>query len=80
MRTLSASTTKMPPSTIRSSSVFVITARPAIAPPSPSDPVSPMKIVAGKALNHKKPTQAPTRQPQSSARSRWPPVMKVMPM
>ena len=80
MSTLSASITKIPPSRIRSSSVFVITASPAIAPPSPSDPVSPMKIVAGKALNHRKPTQAPTRQPLSSARSRWPPVMKVMPM
>ena len=69
IRTLSASTTKMPPSRISSSSVFVITASPAIAPPSPSDPVSPMKIVAGNALNQRKPTQAPTRQP-TAARGR----------
>src|SRR5271170_1720037 len=46
----SASITKMPPIRISSTSVLVITARPAIAPPSPSEPVSPMKIVAGKAL------------------------------
>ena len=65
----SASITKIPPSRISSISVFVITASPAIAPPSPSEPVSPMKIVAGNALNHRKPTQAPTRQPASSARS-----------
>src|SRR3954466_13796529 len=37
-RTLSASTTKIPPSRINSTSVFVITASPAIAPPSPSVP------------------------------------------
>ena len=42
-------------------SVFVMTASPAIAPPSPSEPVSPMKIVAGNELNHRNPTHAPTR-------------------
>ena len=52
----------MPPITISSTSVLVITAMPAIAPPSPSEPVSPMKIAAGNELNHRKPTQAPTRQ------------------
>ncbi len=80
MSTLSASTTKIPPRMMSSSSVFVITASPAIAPPSPSEPVSPMKIVAGKALNHRKPTQAPTRQPASSERSASPAVMNVIPM
>ena len=55
-------------------------ASPAIAPPSPSDPVSPMKIVAGNALNHRKPTHAPTRHAASSARSLWPVVMNVIPM
>jgi hypothetical protein len=39
-----------------------------------------MKIVAGNALNQRKPTHAPTRQPESSARSRWPLVMNVIPM
>ena len=78
--TLSASTTKMPPSRISRISVFVMIASPAIAPPSASEPVSPMKIVAGNALNHRKPTQAPTRQADSSARSCWPVVMNVIPM
>ena len=77
MATDSASITKMPPSSTSSSSVLVITARPAIAPPRPSEPVSPMKIVAGKALNHRKPMQPPTRQPATIARSHSP-VMKVM--
>ena len=41
--------------------------------PSPSEPVSPMKIEAGKALNQRKPMQAPTRQAESRARfsGRW---------
>ena len=72
--------TKMPPRMSSRISVLVITASPAIAPPSPSDPVSPMNISAGNELNHKKPTQAPTRQAESSARSRWPVVMNVIPM
>ncbi len=41
--------------TISSTSVLVITASAAIAPPSPSDPVSPMKIDAGNELNQRKP-------------------------
>ena len=62
-----------------SASVLVMTARPAIAPPKPSEPVSPMKMLAGKLLNHRKPMQAPTRQPASSERSRAP-MMNVIPM
>ena len=69
----------MPPSSTSSSSVFVITASPATAPPRPSEPVSPMKIVAGKALNHKNPMQPPTRHPASIARS-YSPVMNVIAM
>ena len=38
IRTDSASITKMPPRMISSTSVLVITASPAIAPPSPSEP------------------------------------------
>ena len=57
--TESASITKIPPITIRSTSVFVITASAAIAPPSPSDPVSPMKIDAGNELNQRKPDARP---------------------
>ena len=33
-------------------------------PPSASDPVSPMKIWAGGALNHRKPRPAPINAPQ----------------
>src|SRR3954451_18393450 len=69
IRTDSASITKMPPRMISSTSVLVITATPAIAPPSPSEPVSPMKIEAGNELNHRKPTQPPTRHAATSARS-----------
>ena len=76
----SASNTKIPPRTISRISVLVITAMAAIAPPRPSDPVSPMKMLAGNELNHKKPIEPPTRQADSSARSRWPGVMKVIPM
>src|SRR5579871_1940346 len=46
-----ASSTKMPPRTSSSSVVLVITARPAMAPPRISEPVSPMKMLAGKLLN-----------------------------
>ena len=40
-------------------SVFVTTARHPSAMPSASDPVSPMKMSAGKELNHRNPMQAP---------------------
>src|SRR4029450_5223290 len=48
------------------------------APRRPGEPVSPMKTDAGNELNQRKPTQAPTRQALSRARSAWPFVMKVM--
>ena len=57
---------------------MVITARPAMAPPSPREPVSPMNTEAGNELNHRKPTHAPTRQALSSARSSSPWVMNVI--
>ena len=44
----SASITKIPPIRISSTAVLVMIASPAIAPPSPSEPVSPMKMLAGK--------------------------------
>ena len=61
--------------------MLVITAMPAIAPPIASEPVSPMKTLAGKLLNQRKPIQAPHMQPATSSRS-WSlvPVAKVMPM
>ena len=68
----------MPPIRISSTSVLVITASAAIAPPKPSEPVSPMNTDAGNELNQRKPTHAPTRQAHSSARSSWPEVMNVI--
>ena len=56
----SVMTTNRPPSSTSRSSVRVTIARPAIAPPSASDPVSPMKICAGDAFHHRKPKHAPT--------------------
>jgi hypothetical protein len=44
-----------------SSSVRVMMARPASAPPRAREPVSPMKILAGEAFHHRKPKHAPGR-------------------
>ncbi|CAB4943527.1 unannotated protein [freshwater metagenome] len=79
MITESASMTKTPPMTRRSSSVLVMIAMPATRPPSPSDPVSPMNTVAGCALYQRNPTQPPTAQAARSDRSLAPVPMKVMP-
>src|SRR3954452_11695567 len=67
MATDRASITKMPPMMRSSTSVWVITAMAAIAPPRPRDPVSPMNTAAGNELNHRKPMLAPTRQAHMSA-------------
>ena len=44
-------------------------ASPASAPPSASDPVSPMKIFAGAAFHHRNPKQAPRTAAATTARS-----------
>ena len=44
-------------------------AKPAIAPPSDSDPVSPMMIWAGEAFHHRKPKHAPVSAAATTARS-----------
>ena len=36
-----------------------------------------MKIEAGKALNQRKPTEAPTKQEESRARPSWPVVIVI---
>ena len=41
-------------------------------PPRASEPVSPIKILAGGALNHKKPIEAPIIAPQKTATSPTP--------
>ena len=61
--------TNSPPSTASRNSVRVRIARPASVPPSESEPVSPMKILAGDAFHHKKPKQAPVSAAAIAARS-----------
>ena len=48
-----------PPRIRRSSCVDVTMASAASRPPMASDPVSPMKILAGAAFHHRKPATAP---------------------
>ena len=43
--------------------------RPASAPPSASEPVSPMKILAGLAFHHRNPKHAPVIAAATTARS-----------
>ena len=69
MITDSASSTKRPPMMASTNSCLVATAMAPSTPPSASEPVSPMKIAAGGALNHRKPRPAPTTAPQSTASS-----------
>ena len=65
----SVMSTKSPPSSSSSSSVRMRIASPASAPPSASDPVSPMKILAGEVFHHRKPKQAPMTAAATTARS-----------
>ena len=51
-----ASKTNKPPVIAKTISCFVIIPTPPNDPPKASDPVSPINIFAGGALNHKKPT------------------------
>ena len=64
-----ASSTNSPPTTASTISCLVATAIAPIMPPSASEPVSPMKIEAGGALNHRKPSPAPITAPHSTASS-----------
>ena len=61
--------TNRPPMTTSRSSVRVMRAKPAIAPPKDSEPVSPMKILAGDAFHHRKPKHAPMAAAATSAMS-----------
>ncbi len=77
-----ASITKMPPMRISSTSVFVMIAKAASAPPRPIEPVSPMKTCAGKALYQRNPIEAPIRLAPRMARSRsiwsaWPLIRRL---
>jgi hypothetical protein len=63
------SITSRPPKITNNSSVRVMIAIPASAPPRESEPVSPMKIFAGSAFHHRKPKQAPASATATTARS-----------
>ena len=69
MITDSVMTTNRPPMSRSSSSVRLRTASPAMPPPRASDPVSPMKILAGGAFHHRKPMHAPISAAATTARS-----------
>jgi hypothetical protein len=80
--TESASTRKIPPIRTSRNSVFVMIAKAARAPPSPIEPVSPMKTWAGKALYQRNPIEAPIRLAPRMARSRstwsaWPLIRRL---
>ena len=64
-----ASKTNKPPVIAKTISCFVIIPTPPKDPPNASDPVSPIKIFAGGALNHKKPKQEPITAPKNTATS-----------
>ncbi len=69
MTTLSVSMTKRPPMMASAISCLVATAMAPSAPPSARLPVSPMKTMAGGALNHRKPSPAPISAPTKTASS-----------
>ncbi len=67
--TETVSSTKRPPMMARTISCLVITLMAPSAPPIDKEPVSPMKTIAGGALNHRKPRPAPTMAPQKTVSS-----------
>src|ERR1700728_2337606 len=67
--TETASSTNRPPITASTISCLVATATAPSMPPSASEPVSPMKIDAGGALNQRKPKPAPSKAPHTTASS-----------
>src|SRR5580700_1879922 len=67
--TETASITNTPPINGSSNSCLMITATVPIAPPSASEPTSPMNTSAGCALYHKNPIDDPTIAPQKIVNS-----------
>src|SRR6185503_10686225 len=67
-----ASMTNTPPTRKSSSSCLVAQATTPSAPPSGSEPESPMKTCAGWLLNHRKPSVAPSIAEQNTATSALP--------
>ena len=64
--TEAASKTNKPPVIAKTISCLVIIPIAPNDPPSAKDPVSPINILAGGALNHKKPKHAPIIDPQKT--------------
>ena len=64
-----ASATKIPPTIAKTNSCLIITLIAPSVPPNASDPVSPIKTMAGGALYQRKPREAPIIAPQSIANS-----------
>src|SRR5579871_5049522 len=69
MITESASSTKIPPINGSSSSCLIMMATVPMAPPSASEPTSPIKISAGCALYQRNPILEPTMAPQKTVSS-----------
>src|SRR6476659_498672 len=67
--TETASSTNSPPTMPSTTSCLVATAMAPSMPPRASEPVSPMKIDAGGALNQRKPSPAPITAPHTTANS-----------
>ncbi len=63
--------TKTPPMITSKISIFVKIATALIAPPSASEPVSPINTFAGCALNTRNPKTAPTTATQKIAALNW---------
>ena len=71
-----ASKTNKPPVIAKTISCLVIIPTAPKEPPKERDPVSPINILAGGALNHKNPKQAPIIAPQKKENSTNPPIKK----
>src|SRR5580765_3355004 len=69
MITESATSTKTPPTSPSNSSCLIKMATVPSAAPSASEPTSPMKISAGYELYQRKPSDAPTSDPQNTVSS-----------
>ena len=75
--TETASKTNKPPVIANTISCFVIMPTAPNDPPKDKDPVSPIKIFAGGALNHKKPKHAPMIDPQNIEASPTPSIYVI---
>ena len=65
------SITYIPPTIMTNISIFSISAKVPITPPRASEPVSPINIFAGKALNFKNPSKAPAKAIAKTATSKF---------